>query len=293
MERLPHSTDESTGAADRAFLDESIPRYLTHAPLALCLRELNRLVALRWLEASYGRLEGPVLDVGCGDGFWWTFLDRRNREVYGVDISVREVDQARAVLDHVEQSDVSRQSPFDGVRFRGIIGNCSLEHVPDIDGALRNLRRSAAPGARLVLFVPTATWAIQGHTQRLLMRFFPRVAMAFAGALNGFFQHWHIYHHRVWASILEANGWSVEAVHGLGGRRSEFLFRLFLPPALLAFVMKSATGYYPNRVLRHLPRALLGPFISMVRAALASPIVGAEDQAAYELVVVARADGTP
>ncbi len=109
------------------------------------------------------------------------------------------------------------------------------------------------------MFVPTPTWAIQGHTQRLLMRYFPRLAMAFAGALNGFFQHWHIYHHRVWASILQANGWKVEAVHGLGGKRSEFLFRLFLPPGLLAFIVKGVTGYYPNRILRYLPRALLGP----------------------------------
>jgi hypothetical protein len=114
--------------------------------------------------------------------------------------------------------------------------------------------------------------------------------MAFAGALNGFFQHWHIYHHRVWTSILGANGWKVEGVHGLGGRRSEFLFRLFLPPAFLAFIVKGVTGYYPNRVLRHLPRSLLTPFVSMVRRAMASPIVETDDAAAYEVVIVARAE---
>lgn len=282
-----------TDAADQEFLDRSIPGYLAHAPLALCLRELNRLVALRWIEATYGVLEGPILDVGCGDGFWWTFLDRRGREIHGVDISARELEQARAVLDRVERADVSRQLPFEGARFASIIGNCSLEHVPDIDGALRNLRRAAAPGGRLVMFVPTPTWAMQGHGQRMLMRRFPRLAMAFAGALNGFFQHWHVYHHRVWASILAANGWRVEAVHGLGGKRSEFLFRLFLPPAFLAFLVKGVTGRYPNRLMRHLPRALLAPFVSIVRRAMASPIVGAEDEAAYELVLVARAAEIP
>jgi SAM-dependent methyltransferase len=272
------------------FLDQSIPRYLAHAPLALGLRELNRLVALRWMEATYGRLEGPVLDVGCGDGFWWTFLDRSGREVYGVDIATREVEQARSTLDHVERSDVSVQPPFEGVSFRGIIGNCSLEHVPDVDGALRNLRRSAAPAARLVLFVPTPTWAIQGRTQRFLMRRLPRLGMAFAGALNGFFQHWHVYDHRVWASILRANGWRVESVHGLGGNRSEFLFRLFLPSGFLSFLVKTATGYYPNRLIRHLPKALLVPFTAIIRRALSTPVVGAEDRAAYEYIIVARAD---
>lgn len=275
---------------NREFLDRSIPRYLSHAPLALSLRELNRLIALRWLEASHGRLEGPILDVGCGDGFWWTCLDHQGREIFGVDISAREVEQARAVLDHVALSDVSKELPFDGTRFKAIIGNCSLEHVPDIDGALRNLRRLAAPSGCLVMFVPTPTWAIQGHTQRFLMRHVPRLGMTLAGALNGFFQHWHVYDHRVWASILQANGWEIERVHGLGGQRSEFLFRLMLPLGFLAFLVKSFTGYYPNRLLRYLPPSVLAPFTAVVRRALAMPIVDAEDDAAYEFVIVARAD---
>jgi hypothetical protein len=179
------------------------------------------------------------------------------------------------------------------VRFKGIIGNCSLEHVPDIDGALRNLRQAAAPAGRLVMFVPTPTWAIQGRSQGFLMRHFPRLGMAFAGALNGFFQHWHVYDHRVWTSILQANGWRVEGVHGLGGRRSEFLFRLFLPSSFVAFLVKSLTGHYPNRILRYLPRAFVVPFAALVRRALTTPVVHVEDDAAYEFVLVARANDVP
>lgn len=216
-------------------LDLSIARYLAHAPLSLCLRELNRILGLLTVEKRIAGLPGAVLDVGCGDGFWWTALDRAGRTVHGVDISASETGQAGRVLDGVEVADVSKTRPFVGRTFDLVIGNCSLEHVPDIDGALRNLRLAAAADARLVMFVPTPTWAIQGHTQRFLMSRFPRLAMAFAGALNGFFQHWHLYDHAVWRAILASNGWRVEHAYGLGGRRSEFLFRAFLPTGFLSW----------------------------------------------------------
>jgi SAM-dependent methyltransferase len=273
-----------------AFLDRSISRYLAHAPLSLCLRELNRLVAIQWLTAANGGFRGAVLDVGCGDGFWWTFLDRKRCEVYGVDISRSEVDQAREILDHALECDVSRGVAFPGVEFQEIIGNCSLEHVPDIDGALKNLRRSAGPGSRLVMFVPTPTWALQGRVQRVLMRRVPRIAMALAGALNGFFQHWHLYDHKVWSSILELSGWKVRRVHGLGGGRSEFLFRLFMPSGFLAFLAKKATGFYPNRLLRYLPPPLLSPFSALIRWSLSTPVVEPDDRSAYEYMIVAEAE---
>jgi len=274
------------------FLADSVPRYLTHAPVALSLRELNRLLAIKRIEREHGRLHGMVLDVGCGDGFWWTFLDRRGRQIYGVDISSGEIDRARSILDHVVVADVSERPPFGGIEFDAIIGNCSLEHVPDIDGALRNLRRSAARDAQLVMFVPTPNWALQGRTQHFLMNRWPRVGMSLGGALNGFFQHWHLYHHRVWASILSSNGWKVRKVYGLGGERSEFLFRLFLPSGFVAFLVKTLTGSYPNRLLRYVPRRLLTPITALFQHSLATALVDPDHESAYEYVIVARLDSS-
>ncbi|HSR97599.1 MAG TPA: class I SAM-dependent methyltransferase, partial [Kofleriaceae bacterium] len=139
--------------------------YLRHAPLSLTLREINRLIAIE----AVARGERPVLDVGCGDGFWWTLRGDDPREVYGIDISAREIAQAKTRI-HAELTDVSRERPFPGIEFREIIGNCSLEHVPDIDAALSNLRKAAAPDARLLMFVPTPRWAYQGKLQSWLLR---------------------------------------------------------------------------------------------------------------------------
>jgi SAM-dependent methyltransferase len=259
-----------------AQIDRWIREYLAHAPLSLTLREINRLIAI---EAAGGS-SGPVLDVGCGDGFWWTLRDHEQREIYGIDISASEIAQAKKRI-HAELTDVSVEQPFPGTRFEQIIGNCSLEHVPDIDGALENLRKAAAPGARLVMFVPTPRWAYQGRVQSWLL------AMMISGAMNGFFQHWHLYDAKVWTRLLAQHGWKVRSVYGLGSARSEFLFRLFMPPAFGEFLVKKLTGQYPSRLSRFLPKAAVTPFVKLVRWAVSDPLVPADSSTAYEYMIIA------
>jgi SAM-dependent methyltransferase len=269
-------------------LERWIYAYLEHAPLSLTLREINRLIAL--CAVAHGT--GPVLDVGCGDGFWWTLRDAGGREVYGIDISAREIAQARTRI-NAALTDVSRERPFPGIEFEEIIGNCSLEHVPDIDAALSNLRRAAAPNARLLMFVPTPRWAYQGRLQSWLLRRAPRLAMTIAGALNGFFQHWHLYDAKVWTRLLAQNGWRVRAAYGLGSARSEFLFRAFMPPAFVEFLAKKLTGFYPSKLARLLPRAALAPAVRLVRWAVADPLVAVDSPTAYEYLIIADAAELP
>lgn len=263
--------------------------YLKQAPISLCVREINRLLAIEELDAADPcGVRSPILDVGCGDGHWWTLRNTSQREVYGVDISEMEVTQAQKII-RAEIVDVAKARPFPGVQFQEIVGNCSLEHVRDINGALKNLRESAAPGAKLVLFVPTPGWAYHGHLQAFLLRRFPRIAMAIAGALNGFFQHWHMYDVPVWQALLHNNGWKTTGLHGLGNSRSEFIFRLFLPTSLVSFLVKGITGTYPNRLFRWLPGFLLLPQQAILRWALETPLTPVDHPKAYEFMIIAEA----
>ncbi len=260
--------------------------YLRHAPVSLCIRELNRLIAAEMLDREL-LPRSPVLDVGCGDAFWWTQRDARGRQVYGIDISASEIAQAAERIE-AKVADISAVRPFAPTRFRDIVGNCSLEHVRDIDSALRNLREVAASDARFVLFVPTPQWAYQGNIQRWLLSRAPRLAMTLAGAMNGFFQHWHLYDLRVWQRLLERNGWRVVRAHGLGSPRSEFLFRLFLPLSFPEFLAKTLIGVYPSRLLRFIPDVVLSPLRRLVSWALSDPIVSPDAPNAYEYVIVAE-----
>lgn len=263
-----------------------IRAYLRHAPLSLAVRELNRLVAIHAIESGSLGHRGPVLDVGCGDGFWWSVRGRGDRRVVGVDISEREISLARR---HIDASllDISERTP-EGGPFGLILGNCSLEHVRRIDRALTNLRRVAAPDARLVIFVPSPSWAYQGRTQELLLSVAPRTAMALSGAFNGFFQHWHLYDINIWKQVLAQNGWRTTAAWGIGSSRSEFLFRLFLPPAFGSFLVKNVLGVYPELALRHVPGAALSPIEALAAWGLADPIGPVDNPHAYEYAIVAE-----
>jgi hypothetical protein len=117
--------------------------------------------------------------------------------------------------------------------------------------------------------------------------------MAVSGALNGFFQHWHLYDHKVWRRLLEQHGWRVRATYGLGSARSEFLFRAFMPPAFLQFLAKSITGFYPAKLYRYLPDVAIAPLAKLVRWAVSDPIVPVDSPHAYEYLIVAEAGDVP
>jgi len=265
-----------------------IVQYLRHAPISLVIREMNRLLALELIHMDdLKHPRTPVLDVGCGDGFFCTLYRNDLQEVYGVDISAKEICQAEKRI-KAALTDVSMEVPFQPILFHEIIGNCSLEHIRNIDKAIINLRRCSATDARLIMFVPAPDWAFQGIIQRFLLRFSPRLAMMVSGAFNGVFQHWHLYRIPVWQSILETNGWELTQVYGLGSSRSEFLYRLFTPFSIPGFIFKTMFGIYPNRILQWIPELFLLPILKILKWALQNPVVSSDDPKVYEFVIVAE-----
>ena len=47
------------------------------------------------IERGAERIDGPVIDVGCGPGHWTDFLHRRGVSVQGVDLVPEFIDSAR------------------------------------------------------------------------------------------------------------------------------------------------------------------------------------------------------
>ena len=268
--------------------------YLNWTPVSLSVREVSRIHALKILNEETSFLKAKrILDAGCGDGHWWTHILSENElsKVHGLDISSREIDLAKKVIS-AERLDVTQDDFKDKIKIKSfdlIIGNCSLEHVFHIDKALANLYSVLEEGGTFILFVPTPYWALKGKSVGILNRISPRLSMSFSGLVNGFFQHWHLYHYRIWTSLLQSFGFKVDKTYGLGNSRTEFLFRLFLIPAFFSFVVKIFTGKYAEHYLRFIvPKFVVKKVSAMITEALDQKLVSPNAQDIFEYMIVCK-----
>lgn len=123
--------------------------------------------AFVYLEES-GRVDGPVLDVGCGTGELASFLATRGHDVLGIDLSPRAVDQAKAkarwrrisgahflVWDALDLPELTRH----GFRFRTVTDSARFHVLParDRDGFVDALETVLAPAATTSCWVTSAS----------------------------------------------------------------------------------------------------------------------------------------
>jgi SAM-dependent methyltransferase len=120
----------------------------------------------RVIWALLGRAGLPdrprLLDAGCGTG--------RNLVEFGVLGPARGIDPSEQAvafcrkrgLDQVSRARIE-ELPFDAASFDLLLACDVIEHVPDDARALAELRRVAAPGARLLLTVPAYGWLWSSH----------------------------------------------------------------------------------------------------------------------------------
>ena len=119
-----------------------------------------------------------VLDVGCGPGFFELELIEEvgpDGSVTGVDVSPASVDHARKRSAghsnlHFEEADATALPAGDGEFDRAFCVQV-LEYVPDVDAALRELRRALRPGGRLVVWdVDWATVSMRTEDEARMQR---------------------------------------------------------------------------------------------------------------------------
>lgn len=224
--------------AQGEFDQEDFEAYYRFSPAALALREAVRLSAVREIE-----LPEPILDVGCGDGLF-AQLAYPDRQIWGIDINATEVRRAQATDSYKTLicGDVRRVN-LPGEFFGSAIANCSLEHVPDLPEALRNIRSSLKPGAVFVLIVPTPDWTRKLALPVLLRRLgLEEIGDAYGDALDAVFNHETLEDDSWWSERLAEADFETLEVRPIVSRATSWLFEMLLPSSTLGYLTKKVTG---------------------------------------------------
>jgi len=133
-----------------------LKEYLKYRPLFYSLirpREAN-------LFRSLVPFKKPVMDFGCGDGFFSdVFYGDLGKIDVGVDIDKTELEKAKKIGIY-KKLVVYRKDrlPFPDNYFSTVISNCVMEHVDNLDHDLREINRVLKPKGRFFCTVMTDKW---------------------------------------------------------------------------------------------------------------------------------------
>src|SRR5262245_29797066 len=221
---------------------DDFERYFPYTPTALAIKECARLSVVR----RY-RCPGPVLDVGCGDGLF-ARIAFDDVEVWGIDIDAKEGRWAAASQAYAQVilADVTRATLPENF-FATCVANCSLEHVPDIQRALKSIFHSLLPGGLAYMFVPNASWAGQLFSVRTLSRLGVRsLAIGIQRSIDRLFRHHHLYDEDGWRCVVAESGLEVIAIEPVLSTATTVAFEAFLLPSLAGLLNKHLTTRWTN-----------------------------------------------
>ncbi len=188
--------------------DQLPPDYFTRhmremAPHRALLRSVEARLMSRvaWVR--------PVLDVGCGDGHFASVAYRQPIDV-GLDLHERDMREAAARRPEVYRTLVRASAtamPFPDATFGTVLSNSSVEHIPDIDAALREIARVLRPGGTFAATMPSEHYPefLLGATlaRRLGSR---RASHAYGAFFNRISHHYHVDPLEVWRRRFEQAG---------------------------------------------------------------------------------------
>jgi SAM-dependent methyltransferase len=214
----PETSNQETGVPGEASKDY----------LWLNLRDLPYFRAMiRAVEAQFYQafvLPAPTLDLGCGDGHFAGITFARKLEV-GLDPwagPIRQAAKGQGYLSLVQA--VGGRMPFPDGYYASAFSNSVLEHIPQVQGVLAELRRVLKPGAPFLFCVPNPHYLTELSIPGLLRK------IGLSGAGQGYtrwFQRISRVEHLEWPDVWQS--WLESA-----GFRLEKWWHYFSPPAMRA-----------------------------------------------------------
>lgn len=132
----------------------ALTTYLKFQPFPLAL--------LRSLEAGFypKKLDGPSLDIGCGDGFFAKCVFGERGIDAGVEVNIKAAGIAKASRSYKQVITFNGvKLPFGPRTFSTVVSNSVMEHVDNPAGLIQEIGRVTKKGGLFYLTVPTTDFS--------------------------------------------------------------------------------------------------------------------------------------
>ena len=99
---------------------------------------IMRNLELLKLKKVSREFQSPILDIGCGNGLFASLF--LNHVDVGLDLDHRNIELAKKydIYDEIRSADCTKNIPYSENFFNTIFSNSVVEHIPDIDGLVKN-----------------------------------------------------------------------------------------------------------------------------------------------------------
>lgn len=156
-------------------IDGYLRTYLSNRPFFLSLIRAKEAE----LFSRYVPFTAPILDVGCGDGFFAHVIGEKKRSIdVGLDVEHSRQPEARKLGIYANLVTYNgKKFPFPSASFATVMSNCVLEHIPNLGQVVGEMYRVLVPGGTLVVSVMAKPWEdylvgsmVMGNSYRHWMR---------------------------------------------------------------------------------------------------------------------------
>ncbi len=218
--------------------EEFFRHYLEKTPIAMAFWR-----SMECHRFSMEKLDHPVLDVGCGDGFLARVAFGQKLEA-GIDLDEGEVGRAIASNSYKKALCASATAlPFADKSFKTVVSNCVLEHIPDIDKALSEIRRVLKPKGRLLITVPSECYNNDSFFRGLLTAVgLPGLGKLYIDKLNQVFKHFHVDDAKTWERRLKKAGLKMEKADYIIPVKTFHVYERWMMLAFPSKILKKLLG---------------------------------------------------
>lgn len=150
------------------------------------------------------KMTGPILDFGCGDGFFASTIFKKKFIDVGLDLPSSRINESpkTQIYKKIKIYD-GITIPFRGNTFGTIISNCVFEHIPHIEKSVQEMCRVTKKNGLLMTTVMCSSW----NNNLWGGKVFGKI---YINWFNSFQHHDSLFSKKEWVSLFVRSGYQVE-----------------------------------------------------------------------------------